>query len=71
MAINIRGLPHSSVSKEAVFSAGDPPQVGFLGWEDSLEKEMVTHSNNLVWRISWAEKPGRLQSVGSQELDTT
>ena len=29
-----------------------------LGWEDSLEKEMVTHSSILAWRISWTEEPG-------------
>ena len=37
-----------------------------LGWEDILEREMATHSNALAWRIPWAEKPGRLQSMGSQ-----
>ena len=42
----------------------------FLGWEDSLEKEMATHSSILSWGIPWTEEPGRLQSVGSQELDT-
>ena len=41
-------------------------QVQSLGWEDPLEKEMVTHSSILAWRISWTEKPGRLQSTGSQ-----
>ena len=25
----------------------------------------------LVWRIPWTEEPGGLQSMGSQELDTT
>ena len=39
-----------------------------LGWEDSLEKEMVTHSSILAWRIPWMEKPGRLQSMGSQRV---
>jgi len=34
-----------------------------LGWEDSLEEEMGTHSSILVWRIPWTEKPGRLQSI--------
>ena len=42
-----------------------------LGWEDPLEKEMATHSNILAWEISWTEEPGGLQSMGSQELDTT
>ena len=41
-----------------------------LGWEDPLEKEMVTHSSILAWRIPWTEMPGRLESMGSQ-LDTT
>ena len=35
-----------------------------LGWEDSLEKEMATHSSIFAWRISWAEKPGGLQVHG-------
>ena len=42
-----------------------------LGWKDPLEKEMVTHSSLLAWRIPWTEEPGRLQSMGSQVLDTT
>ena len=41
-----------------------------LDWEDSLEKEMATHSSILAWRIPWTEEPGRLQSTGLQELDT-
>ena len=39
-----------------------------LGWEDPLEKEMVTHSSILAWRIPWTEEPGRLQSTGSQRV---
>ena len=35
-------------------------QVLSLGWEDPLEKEMVTHSSILAWRIPWVEEPGRL-----------
>ena len=41
-------------------------QVRSLGWEDPLEKEMATHSGTLAWKIPWMEKPGRLQSTGSQ-----
>ena len=37
-----------------------------LGWEDSLEKVMATHSSILAWKIPWTEKPGGLQSMGSQ-----
>ena len=39
-----------------------------LGWEDPLEKKMATHSSTLVWKISWTEEPGRLQSTGSQRV---
>jgi len=53
-----------SVSKESAW-------VRFLGQEDLLEKEMATHPNILAWRIPWTEEPGGLQSLGSQELDTT
>ena len=41
-------------------------QVGSLGWEDPLEKEMATHSSILAWRIPWTEESGGLQSMGSQ-----
>ena len=33
-----------------------------------LEKEMATHSSTLAWKIPWTEKPGRLQSMGSQRV---
>ena len=39
-----------------------------LGQGDLLEKEMATHSSSLAWRIPWTEKPGRLQSMGSQRV---
>ena len=39
-----------------------------LGWEDSLEKEMATHSSILAWRIPWIEKSGELQSMGLQTV---
>ena len=42
--------------------------VRFLGREDPLEKEMATHSSTLAWKIPWSEKPGRLQSMGSQRV---
>ena len=32
----------------------------------ALEKEMATHSSTIAWKISWTEKPGELQSMGSQ-----
>ena len=42
-----------------------------LGWEDPLEKEMVTSASVLALRIPWTEEPGELQSLGSQESDMT
>ena len=57
-------------SKESTCHTGDEcSSAQSLGWEDSLEKEMATHSNIPVWEIPWAEEPGNIQSMGSQELD--
>ena len=42
-----------------------------LSREDPLEEEMATHSSILAWKIPWTEKPGELQSMGSQESDMT
>ena len=39
-----------------------------LGREDPLEKEMITHSSILAWRIPWTEEPGGLQSIASQRV---
>ena len=43
-------------------------RVQSLGWDDLLEKKMATHSSTLAWKIPWTEKPGRLQSTGSQRV---
>ena len=43
-------------------------QVGSLGQEDPLEKEMATHSSILAWKIPWTEEPSKLQSMGSQRV---
>ena len=32
---------------------------------------MAPYSSTLAWKIPWMEEPGRLQSMGSLELDTT
>ena len=39
-----------------------------LGQEESLEKEMATHSSTLGWKIPQMEETGRLQSMGSQRV---
>ena len=41
-----------------------------LGWEDTLEKAMATHSIS-SWRIPWTEEPGRLQSMEQQRVSVT
>ena len=46
-------------------------QVQSLGQEDPLEKEMATHSSILTRKIPWTEEPAGLQSMESQESDTT
>ena len=43
-------------------------RVRSLDQEDPLEKAMATHSSTLAWKIPWTEKPGRLQSMGSQRV---
>ena len=43
-------------------------QVRSLGWEDSLEKGIATHSSFLAWRIPRTEEPGGLQSIRSQRV---
>ena len=55
-------LPGGSDSKESACNAGS------LGQEDPLEKGMATHSSILAWRIPQTEKPGRIQSMGSQRV---
>ena len=41
------------------------------GREDSLEKDMATHSSILAWRILWIEESGGLQSMGHKESGRT
>ena len=49
-------------------SAVQETWVRFLSQRDLLEKEMATHSSILAWKIQWTEKPGGLQSMGSQRV---
>ena len=41
-------------------------RVWSLGWEESLEMGMATHSGIPAWRIPWTEEPGGLQSMRLQ-----
>ena len=64
------GFPGNSVVNNPPANVGWR-QIRSLGRKDPLEEEMATHSSVLAWRIPWIEEPGGLQSMGSQELDTT
>ena len=59
MALLVKSLPMQETEEM---------QVGSLGGEDALEKEMATHSSILAWKIPWMEEPGKLQSMGSQRV---
>ena len=59
-------FPGDSDGKASAYNTGDP--VWSLGWEDSLDKEMATHSSIFAWKIPWTEEPGGLQSMGSQRV---
>ena len=43
------GFHGGSVGKESACNAGDLGLI--LGWEDTLEKEMATHSSVFAWEI--------------------
>ena len=51
--------------------AAQESRVCSLSQEDPLEKGMTPHSCMLACEIPWTEDPGGLQSMGSQESDTT
>ena len=70
---SLAASPHQARATQVVknLPAKKENWVRSLGQEDPLEKEIATHSSILVGRIPWTEEPGRLQSMGSQESDTT
>ena len=43
-------------------------QVGSLGQEEVLEKEMAIHPSVLAYKIPWTEESGGLQLMGSQRV---
>ena len=61
-------LPGSAGAGPRHFLPIQETLVRSLGREDILEKEMTTHSSILAWEIPWTEKPGGLQSMGSQKV---
>ena len=56
--------PHANVGEGKM-------QVRSLSRQDRLEKGMATHSSMIPWRIPGTEEPNGLQSMGSQEADST
>ena len=61
-------LPQWLSGKESACNAGEEGSIP--GLEGPLEKEMATLSSILDWEISWTEKPGGLQPMGSQKRTT-
>ena len=62
------GICISSLAQKKHLPTMWEAQVRSLGQEDPLEKEMAPHFSTLAWKSPWTEKPGRLQSVGSQRV---
>ena len=60
------GLPGDSVVKNPPASAGAWGSIP--RWGRSPGEGMATHSSILAWENPWTEKPGRLQSMGSQRV---
>ena len=61
-----KDFPGGSDGKASVYNDRDPGSI--RGQEDTLEKEMATHSSTIAWKIPWMEEPDRLQSMGSQRV---
>ena len=55
---HVMDFPGSSDSKASVYNAGNLGSIPGRDQEDSLEKEMATHSSTLAWKIPWMEEPG-------------
>ena len=69
LTVLIIGFPGGSVVKNPPATVRDSDSTPRSG--RPLEKEMATHSSSLAWEIQWTEEAGRLQSMGSQETDST
>ena len=67
-----RGLPRWLSGKECTCNAGNAGDTARpLGQEEPLEEETAAHSRIPAGEIPQTEKPGGLQSMGSQESDMT
>ena len=64
-------LLRRSAGTESACQFKRPKRYGFDTWVrkiDPLEEEMATHSSILAWEIPWTEEPGRLLSMGLQNI---
>ena len=61
-----KGFPVGSAVKNSPANVGDAGLIPGLG--RSLEEGMTIHSSILAWETPWTEKPGGLQSTGSQRI---
>ena len=61
-----RSFPGGSEGKASAYNTGDTGSIPGSG--RSSGEGMATHSSTLAWKIPWMEKPGRLQSMGSQRV---
>ena len=64
--MNSLGFCGGSDGKE--FACNGEIWVQPLGWEDSLEKRMATHSGILAWRIPWTEEPVKRLLLGKDSF---
>ena len=68
MALLVKNLV-ALVVKNLHANTGDIEMgVQLLGQKDPIEEDRATHSSILAWKICWTEKPGGLQSIGSQRV---
>ena len=56
--------------KNLLANAGDRRDIGLIPGSGIFppEEGMATHSSVLTWETPWTEKPGSLQSMGSQRV---
>ena len=70
--INKTGMYMCIGASQVAIVVKNPPanegELRSLGQEDPLKEEMSTHSSILAWKVPWTEKPGGLQSMGSQRV---
>ena len=61
-----KGFPGDSADKESACTGGDLGSIPGSGRSPGVTQGLAT--SILAWRIPWTEKPGGLQSIGSQRV---